>query len=121
MAIATLLSAPDPCRRTSRAHEHALPSAPARMASIGEPSSRRDATEPCATDRTVVSPSSIGPRKLSFHDAPPRINAATFAAASSCSAGNTWEYVSSVMAMLAWPNRSLTTFAGTLAASAAEA
>lgn len=49
------------------------------------------------------------------------MSAATFAAASSCIAGNTWEYVSRVMAMLAWPKRSLTTFAGTLAASAADA
>ena len=35
------------------------------------------------------------------HHVPPRINAATFAAASSCNADNTCEYVSSVMAMFA--------------------
>ena len=51
----------------------------------------------------------------------PRISAAIMSAASSCSAGSTCEYVSSVMAMLAWPRRSLTTFAGTPAASAADA
>src|SRR5207247_719370 len=47
----------------------------------------------------------------------PRRTLSIAAAASRCMSGSTWLYVSSVIAMLEWPSRSLTTFAGTLAFS----